>query len=102
MINARAETVHQKPAYRDAYKSHRCLIPADGFYERHQEDGKQPYYIKRQDDEPFAFAGIWDKWQGEDGNVIESCSIIVTEANDLLTRIHDRMPVILPKKSFNK
>lgn len=102
MINARAETVHEKPAYRDAFKRRRCLIPANGFYEWQQADGKQPYYIKRTDDEPFAFAGIWEHWEGEGGEVIESCSIIVTEANDLLAKIHDRMPVILPKKAFGK
>ena len=102
MINARAETVHEKPAYRDAFKHRRCIIPADGFYEWQQANGKQPYYIKRSNDEPFAFAGIWERWQGNEGQVIESCSIIVTEANDLIEKIHDRMPVILPPKAFTQ
>lgn len=100
MINVRADTVHEKPAYRDAFKRRRCLIPVDGFYEWHQEDGKQPYFIKRKDDEPMALAGLWEHWEGEGQASIESCTIIVTEANDLIERIHDRMPVILPKKEF--
>lgn len=100
MINARAESVASKPAFREAYKRRRCLIAADGFYEwKAQEDGKQPYFIRLKDGEPFAFAGLWEHWEG-DGQVIESCTIITTEANRLVADIHDRMPVILPPESY--
>ena len=100
MINARAETVHQKPAYRDAFRRRRCLIPADGFYEWRQEcSGREPYYIRLRDGEPFAFAGLWESWQQPGGERIDSCTIIVTEANELVRPIHDRMPVILPPES---
>lgn len=96
MINARAESVATKPAYRQAFKSRRCLIVADGFYEW-QKNGrqKQPYYIRLKDDRPFGFAGVWEKWSK--GNApVESCAIITTEANELVAPIHDRMPVIIP------
>jgi putative SOS response-associated peptidase YedK len=96
MINARAETVSSKPAYRAAFARRRCLIPADGFYEwQAGEHGKTPFLIRRQDRQPFAMAGLWEHWQGQTGEVIESCTIIVTDANALLEPIHDRMPVIL-------
>ncbi|MBK8163555.1 MAG: SOS response-associated peptidase [Gammaproteobacteria bacterium] len=100
MINARAETVAEKPAYRAAFKRHRCLIPATGFYEWQQSDGKQPYNIRRKDAAPFALAGLWEHWERE-GMVIESCTIVVTEANDLMRRIHERMPVILHPKDYD-
>ncbi len=101
MINARAETVATKPAYRAAFKQRRCLIPADAFYEwRPGNDGKQPFAIRREDRAPFAMAGLWEHWQGEDGTAIASCTIIVTEANALLAPIHDRMPVILEPAHF--
>ena len=98
LINARAETVAQKPAFRSAFKRRRCLIPADGFYEwRARPDGpKQPYRIAMADDTVFAFAGIWEHWQSAEGSELESCAIITTEANDRLGDIHHRMPVILP------
>lgn len=101
MINARAETVASKPAYRGPFRKHRCLIPADGFYEWKQEDGKQPYYVHSQDNKPLVFAGIWDHWQDEGGNRINSCSIIVCEASEQMRRLHERMPVILPADSWN-
>jgi putative SOS response-associated peptidase YedK len=95
LINARAETVAEKPAYRAPFRRRRCLIPANGFYEWKQKGGrKQPYHIRMKDGEPFAFAGLWERWEG-DGQVIESCSIIATEANNVVRLIHDRMPVIL-------
>ena len=95
MINARAETVADKPAYRAAFRLRRCLIPADGFYEwRQTGDGKQPYHIRMKDGGVFAFAGIWERRE-RDGEVIESCSIIVTAANDTIRPVHDRMPVIV-------
>ena len=101
MINARAETVASKPAYRAAFAQRRCLIPADAFYEwQPGQDGKQPYAIRRKDRAPFAMAGLWEHWQDDDGSVIDSCTIIVTEANALLRPIHDRMPVILEPADY--
>jgi putative SOS response-associated peptidase YedK len=94
-INARAETVATKPTFRQAFAKRRCLVVADGFYEWQKTDGrKQPFYIHIKDDQPFAFAGLWERWKRDDQK-IESCTIIVTEANDVLNPIHDRMPVIL-------
>ena len=102
MINARADTVHEKPAYREAFKKRRCLIPASGFYEWRKEKGrKQPYNIRLKDTDIFAFAGLWEHWEGPEGEVIDSCSIIVTEANKLIEPIHDRMPVILSTKGYD-
>ena len=101
MINARAETVASKPAYRAPFRHHRCLIPADGFYEWHDENGKQPYYIHRMDNVPLAFAGLWDHWDDGEGNHIESCTIIVCAANNLMSQIHERMPVILKPNVFD-
>lgn len=101
MINARAETVSTKPAYRNAFKHRRCLIPSEGFYEwKAQKGGKQPFLICRKDKEPFAMAGLWERWHGEEGQALESCTIIVTDANDLVRDIHDRMPVILAAANF--
>ena len=95
MINARAEGIADKPAFRQPFRHQRCLIPADGFYEwRRNEDGrKQPWYIHRRDGEPLAFAGIWARWQGSE--TIESCAIITGPPNAVVAPIHDRMPVIL-------
>lgn len=96
MINARAETVAEKPSFRAAFKRRRCLVVADGFYEwRRSPEGKQPYYFHLQEHQPFAFAGLWEHWENGNGDVIESCTILTTTANDLLHTIHDRMPVIL-------
>ncbi|AOV07208.1 hypothetical protein BI350_06410 [Sporosarcina ureilytica] len=98
MINARSETVDTKPSFKNLLKRRRCLIVADGFYEWKNEDGKkQPFRIKMKDDRVFAFAGLWDRWQSN-GETIQSCTIITTEANDVVSDIHDRMPVILPKE----
>jgi len=83
MINAKAETLAQRPAFRVAFRRRRCLIPADGFYEwKRLEGGKQPYFITMEDREPFAFAGLWERWEGADGETIDSCAIIATPAND--------------------
>jgi len=102
MINARAETVAEKPAYRTAFRQRRCLIPADGFYEWKQTpDGKQPYYIRMQQDGVFALAGLWERWEKQD-EVVESCSIIVTQANDTIRPVHDRMPVIIRSSDFDR
>jgi len=98
MINARAETVAEKPSFRSAYKKRRCLVVADGFYEwKKLDNGKQPYFIRLREDRPFAFAGLWERWQE-----IESCTIITTEANEALRSIHERMPVILAPPDFEK
>lgn len=95
MINARAETVHEKPAYRRLLKRRRCLIPASGFFEwKRNGSRKQPYHIQLKSEKPFAFAGLWDRWEHE-GQVIQSCTIITTQPNDLMAYIHNRMPVIL-------
>ncbi len=100
-INAKAKTVASKPSFKSAFRCRRCLIPADGFYEwKVLAAGKQPYYIHMQDEQPFAFAGLWECWQG-DGRMIESCTIITTTANELVETIHDRMPVILPHDAYD-
>jgi putative SOS response-associated peptidase YedK len=101
-INARAETVAQKPAFRDAFKKRRCLIPADGYYEwKKQKDGsKQPYRITLKPEQPFSFAGLWEHWEKDD-KVVESCTIIVTDANELTKDIHGRMPVILDPADYD-
>lgn len=100
-INARAETVADKPAFRKPFRQQRCLIPADGFYEwTGAGKVRQPYYIHCHDDAPFAFAGLWDRCE-QDGMVIESATVIVTEANATLRPIHDRMPVILPPQHYS-
>ena len=102
LINARADTVATKPAFRQAFKRRRCLILADGFYEWQKVGkAKQPYLIHRPDDQPFAFAGLWERWKGND-LVIESCTIITTEANDTLQPLHDRMPVILDEQDHDR
>jgi putative SOS response-associated peptidase YedK len=101
MINARADSVATKPAYREAFRSRRCLVVADGFYEW-QKSGrrKQPYYLRLKDDGPFGFAGVWERWS-RSGQTIESCSIITTDANELVAGIHDRMPVIIPPEAYD-
>jgi putative SOS response-associated peptidase YedK len=97
LINARAETLATKPAFRESLRERRCLIPADGFYEWDQQGRrKQPWYIHMRDGRPFALAGLWDRWQPADGGRLETCTIVTTASNELVQRIHDRMPVILP------
>lgn len=105
-INARAETVAEKPAFRLAFRQRRCLIPATGFYEWQSRPGtklKQPWYIQRRDGQVFAFAGLWERWEprpGKEGEPVESCTILVTDANELLRPIHGRMPVILDPADY--
>jgi putative SOS response-associated peptidase YedK len=102
LINARAETVAEKPSFRAAFKRRRCLILADGFYEWQRQNGqKQPYYFQITDHQPFAFAGLWEHWETEE-TVVESCTIITTEANEMLRSLHDRMPVILPPETYDQ
>lgn len=97
MINARAETAAEKPAFRDAWARRRCLIVADGFYEweRRGPKARHPFHVTRSDAAPFAFAGVWATWHGPDEQVLRSCSIITTSANEAVRPLHDRMPVIL-------
>ncbi|NJN87658.1 MAG: SOS response-associated peptidase [Leptolyngbyaceae cyanobacterium SL_7_1] len=107
MINARAETLAEKPSFRQAFRRRRCLIPADGFYEWHRSGkAKQPYYffLDAPAETPtlFAFAGLWEHWENGNGDVIESCTIITTEPNETLQAFHDRMPVILPPSTYDR
>lgn len=103
MINARSETITEKPSFRGSFKYKRCLVPADGFYEWRKLSGsksKIPHYIHMKDGKPFAFAGLWDIWHSEDGSEIRSFTIITTEPNQLLQDIHNRMPVILSPETY--
>jgi putative SOS response-associated peptidase YedK len=101
VINARAETLEQKPSFAESFLRRRCLIPADGFYEwKRSGKWKQPYFFQMNDESPFAFAGIWDKWQSGDRS-ITSCAIITTSPNELLATIHDRMPAILSDEAYD-
>jgi putative SOS response-associated peptidase YedK len=100
MINARGETVADKPSFRTPFRSRRCLILADGFYEwKRDGERKQPYHICMNDRRPFAFAGLWDRWTPAGGEPVESCAIVTTKPNEVLAPIHDRMPVILPREA---
>lgn len=103
MINARAETLAEKPSFRSAYKYHRCLVLADGFYEWQSQSGlktKVPHFIHLKDGKPFAFAGLWERWQSPDGSEIHTTAIITTAPNPLMAPIHNRMPVILPRDAY--
>lgn len=109
MINARSETLASKGAFKPAFKRRRCIVPADGFYEWKKLDGrkkKQPYFIHRPDDEPFAFAGLWEVWKGpekgSDDVQLRSTTIITTSANEPMSAIHDRMPVVLPPSAWDE
>ncbi|MFQ6023307.1 MAG: SOS response-associated peptidase [Acidiferrobacterales bacterium] len=102
MINARAETLAQRPAFRAAFARRRCLIPADGFYEWKTVHGrKQPYAIRKKDHSLFALAALWERWQGDE-QVVESCAIVTTVANDLVRPLHERMPVVLPPEHYDR
>jgi putative SOS response-associated peptidase YedK len=102
MINARSETASTKPAFRDALKSRRCLIPADGFYEWVRTGKtKQPYCFEVNGGELFAFAGLWDRWKDTSGRTVETCSILTTTANVVTSAVHDRMPVILDPDGYD-
>jgi putative SOS response-associated peptidase YedK len=103
LINARAETVAEKPSFRAAFKRRRCLVLADGFYEwqRREKGRKQPYFIFLNDHQPFAFAGLWEHWTDPDsGSELLTCTILTTEANALMEPIHTRMPVILHPQDY--
>lgn len=104
LINARSETVAEKPAFRDAFRRRRCIILVDGFYEWRREPGgrrKTPIYIKLKNGDPFAFAGLWAEWKSPQGETIRSCTIITCDSNELLARVHHRMPVIIPREAFD-
>lgn len=101
MINARAETLREKPSFRAAFKKRRCLIPVDGFYEWRGEKGhKQPYFIRMKSAEPFSFGGLWEYWEGVEGALV-SCAIITTEPNELISEVHNRMPVIIGRDDYD-
>lgn len=103
MINARAETVATKPSFRSAFRLRRCLVIADGFYEWQKLDRrKQPFHIRMRDGRPFAFAGLWERWKGTHGDVVDSCTLITTEPNELIAPLHNRMPVILAPESYER
>jgi putative SOS response-associated peptidase YedK len=101
-FNARAETVADKPVFRDAFKRTRCLIPASGYYEwQDTPEGKQPFYFTRRDGEPITIAGLWDVWHDKQAReTIKSCAMIITDANQFVAEVHDRMPVVLEPDQF--
>ena len=103
LINARAETLAEKPAFRAAFRRRRCLVLADGFYEWRQDPGqksKTPLFIQLKSRQPFAFAGLWEIWHAADGSEIRSCTIITTQPNEMMAPIHNRMPVILSPEAY--
>jgi len=97
LINARSETITEKPSYKNAFRSRRCLVLADSFFEWKKDREKDPYRILMKDEKPFSMAGIWDRWTSSDGEIIHSFSILTTSSNKLMSDIHDRMPVILDR-----
>jgi putative SOS response-associated peptidase YedK len=102
LINARGESVCEKPAFRAAMKRRRCLIPADGFYEWQAAGGrKQPFYVRAKSGAPFAFAGLWETWTGPNGEELDTAAIVTTSANKTLAAIHERMPVVVPPEAFD-
>lgn len=103
LINARSETVTEKPSFRSAFKKRRCLILADGFYEWRKQPGKkQPFYFCLENGGIFAFAGLWERWHDSENNELETCTILTTEANQIVASVHDRMPVILHANSHDR
>jgi putative SOS response-associated peptidase YedK len=103
-INARAEEAPTKPAYREAFKKRRCLVPADAFYEWKRFDAKtkQPYAIALKSGEPYAFAGLWESWRPKEGDPLETFTILTTDPNELMQSIHNRMPVILEPRDYDR
>jgi len=102
LINARAETVAEKPAFRAAFKRRRCLVPSTGFYEwQRLEKRKQPHYITLSNGDPFAIAGLWETWHAPDGSALDTCTLLTTEANELMQPLHNRMPVIIAPEDYS-
>jgi putative SOS response-associated peptidase YedK len=102
LINARGETLADKPAFRSAYRQRRCLVPADAFYEWKPVAGrKQPFCIRMRDEGPFGMAGLWEHWKAPDGQTVESCTIVTIDANALVSELHDRMPLILAPGDYD-
>jgi putative SOS response-associated peptidase YedK len=104
MINARAESLAEKPSFRNAYRRRRCLVLADGFYEWKKQAngmGKLPLYIQLKSGEPFMFAGLWENWTSSDGSEVRSCTIITTRPSEFMKSIHNRMPVILSEQHYD-
>lgn len=102
LINARGETLAEKPAFRSAYRQRRCLVPADAFYEWKPVAGrKQPFCIRMRDEGPFGIAGLWEHWKAPDGQTVESCTIVTIDANALVSELHDRMPLILAPGDYD-
>ncbi len=103
LINARSETVTEKPSFRSAFKKRRCLVLADGFYEWQKTQGKkQPFYFRLESGQPFGFAGLWEQWPSPEGDVWQTCTILTTDANSLLRQVHDRMPVMLHPEDYDR
>lgn len=105
LINARADTLAEKPSFRGDFKYKRCLVFADGFYEwqlQPETKTKIPHFIRLASGKPFAFAGLWDEWHSPDGSQVKSCTIITTDPNELMSALHNRMPVILPENAYEK
>jgi putative SOS response-associated peptidase YedK len=107
LINARGETIAEKPAFRFAYRRHRCLLPADGFYEwmpvpgaRGAPPRKQPMHIGMKDGTPFGIGGLYERWRGDDGEILDTCTIVTTPANASLAPVHDRMPLVVPREHY--
>src|SRR5262249_36503826 len=101
LINARAETAAQRPAFRDAFRARRCIVPASGFYEWAQRgDFRQPYWIAVHDGAPFGIAGLWDRWTAPSGALLESCALLTVAANARIAELHDRMPAILAPDAY--
>lgn len=102
LINARGESVNEKPAFRNAMKYRRCLVPADGFYEWKREgEKKRPYFVRGREGAPLAFAGLWENWMGPNGEEVETAAIVTTAASRSIAHIHDRMPAIVPPEAFD-
>ncbi len=101
LINARCESVHEKPAFRTAFKLRRCLVPTDGYYDwKKTGKSRQPYLFRMADGSPYAFAGLWEKWKSPEGEITESCTIITTPSNEFVASVHDRMPAILKPEDY--